>query len=105
VSNPVIIGDATLYLGDCMDILPTLGKVDAVITDPPYGVGFKYESHDDKPSAYEGGYDSWLMLHDSVGVVAHEVGSASWSWRNDNFYKPSAVIELYSKSLRLMFRK
>jgi DNA modification methylase len=30
------IGDATLYLGDCMDILPTLGKVDAVITDPPY---------------------------------------------------------------------
>ena len=34
--KPVIIGDATLYLGDCMDILPTLGKVDAVITDPPY---------------------------------------------------------------------
>ena len=32
------IGDATLYLGDCMEILPTLGKVDAVITDPPYGV-------------------------------------------------------------------
>lgn len=30
------IGDATLYLGDCMEILPTLGKVDAVITDPPY---------------------------------------------------------------------
>ena len=38
--NPVIIGDATLYLGDCMDILPTLGKVDAVITDPPYGIGY-----------------------------------------------------------------
>jgi len=33
------IGDATLYLGDCMDILPTLDKVDAVITDPPYGLG------------------------------------------------------------------
>ena len=32
----VEIGNATLYLGDCMDILPTLGKVDAVITDPPY---------------------------------------------------------------------
>jgi len=32
------IGDATLYLGDCMDILPTLPKVDAVITDPPYGI-------------------------------------------------------------------
>lgn len=30
------IGRATLYLGDCRDILPTLGKVDAVVTDPPY---------------------------------------------------------------------
>lgn len=35
----VEIGDATLYLGDCNDILPTLDKVDAVITDPPYGIG------------------------------------------------------------------
>jgi len=35
--SKVIIGNATLYLGDCMDILPTLDKVDAVITDPPYG--------------------------------------------------------------------
>jgi DNA modification methylase len=32
------IGDATLYLGDCLEILPTLPKVDAVITDPPYGL-------------------------------------------------------------------
>ncbi len=31
------IGNATLYLGDCRDILPTLPKVDAVVTDPPYG--------------------------------------------------------------------
>ena len=37
--KPVIIGNATLYLGDCMNVLPTLGKVDAVITDPPYGIG------------------------------------------------------------------
>jgi site-specific DNA-methyltransferase (adenine-specific) len=34
------IGDATLYLGDCLEILPTLPKVDAVVTDPPYGIGF-----------------------------------------------------------------
>ncbi|WP_417659973.1 DNA-methyltransferase [Pseudidiomarina sp.] len=33
------IGLATLYLADCMEVLPTLGKVDAVITDPPYGIG------------------------------------------------------------------
>ncbi len=31
------IGRATLYLCDCRDALPSLGKVDAVVTDPPYG--------------------------------------------------------------------
>ena len=35
-----IIGDCRLILGDCLGILPTLGKVDAVVTDPPYGIGF-----------------------------------------------------------------
>ena len=34
-----IIGDATLILGDCREVLPTLGRVDAVVTDPPYGIG------------------------------------------------------------------
>ena len=33
------IGAATLYCGDCREVLPTLPKVDAVITDPPYGIG------------------------------------------------------------------
>lgn len=37
------IGDATLCLGDCREILPTLPKVDAVITDPPYGIGAAQE--------------------------------------------------------------
>jgi site-specific DNA-methyltransferase (adenine-specific) len=36
-----IIGDCTLYLGDCMSVMPTLGKVDAVVTDPP----FEKEAH------------------------------------------------------------
>jgi len=33
------IGNATLYLGDCLEILPTLGPVEAVITDPPFNAG------------------------------------------------------------------
>lgn len=39
MTQPVTIGRATLYLGDCRDILPTLPKVDALVTDPPYGIG------------------------------------------------------------------
>ena len=32
------IGNAELWLGDCFEILPSLPKVDACVTDPPYGV-------------------------------------------------------------------
>ncbi len=32
-------GRVRLILGDCRDVLPTLGKVDACVTDPPYGIG------------------------------------------------------------------
>lgn len=44
--------------GDCLEVLRTLpaGSVDAVVTDPPYGIGFKYASHDDTPE----GYGEWL---------------------------------------------
>jgi len=40
MTEPVTLldGRVTLYLGDCREILPTLGKVDAVVTDPPYGI-------------------------------------------------------------------
>lgn len=34
------IGNATLYLGDCREIVPGLALFDAVVTDPPYGIGF-----------------------------------------------------------------
>jgi len=43
MKNPIVkeekIGDCRLILGDCMEVMPTLGKVDAVLTDPPYGIG------------------------------------------------------------------
>lgn len=33
------IGDATLYLGDCLEVLPELEEVSGIITDPPYSSG------------------------------------------------------------------
>lgn len=51
MSDIVTIGDATLYHGDCLEILPTLSKVDAVITDPPYGMNWNTDS-----SRFSGGH-------------------------------------------------
>lgn len=51
----IIQGDNyTIYQGDCLDILPTLeaGSVDAVITDPPYGVGLTTKTSDYRQSRY-----------------------------------------------------
>jgi DNA modification methylase len=42
------IGKATMYLGDCKDILPELPKVNAVITDPPYGINAARDRHSEK---------------------------------------------------------
>jgi site-specific DNA-methyltransferase (adenine-specific) len=41
------IGDCLLILGDCLEVMPTLGPVDAVVTDPPYGI-FKKAASDGK---------------------------------------------------------
>ena len=49
----------TLYLGDCREILPTLGKVDAVVTDPPYGIGA------DEAAAKNKGKWGWKYYGDS----------------------------------------
>lgn len=42
-----VIGAAELYLGDCRDVLPTIGAVDAVVTDPPY-YGVKSDDWDNQ---------------------------------------------------------
>lgn len=53
MTQPFTIGRATLYNADCRDVLPTLGKVDAVVTDPPYGI--KADSTMAKASGFKGG--------------------------------------------------
>jgi len=50
----VTIGEATLYCGDCRDVLPTLPAVDCVITDPPYFKvkGDYWDNEWDKPAEF-----------------------------------------------------
>ena len=53
IKREEIIGDCRLLLGDCREILPTLGKVDAIVTDPPYGLGDRWTS---------GGRGQWPLV-------------------------------------------
>jgi site-specific DNA-methyltransferase (adenine-specific) len=62
------IGDCTLYLGDCRDILPTLSNVDAVVTDPPYSISVKGSAHVSRPGKgtrrldFFAGDDDWQAM-------------------------------------------
>lgn len=51
VGEKVVIGNATLYQGDCLEILPTLESVDAVITDPPYSSGGQFRGDRNQKTA------------------------------------------------------
>lgn len=66
MTNPVVIGNATLYLGDCRDILPTLPKVDAVVTDPPYGIGEAAGKNASRGSAQ--GSNKWKGSRNTTGA-------------------------------------
>jgi DNA modification methylase len=55
----VEIGDATLYHGDCLEILPTLQGVDAIVTDPPYSSGGYQEAGKGAGSIGTDATDKW----------------------------------------------
>ncbi|MDE2107109.1 MAG: site-specific DNA-methyltransferase [Patescibacteria group bacterium] len=57
------IGDCTLRLGDCREILPTLGAIDAVVTDPPYGQKYKVNTF------YRGGSRENLVVQRNGGKL------------------------------------
>lgn len=74
-----VIGNATLYLGDCREILPTLPKVDAVVTDPPYGIGEaagKNKSRSKMAVSKDFGDDAWddEPIADDLIHMARESG-------------------------------
>jgi len=72
----------TLHLGDCREILPTLGKVDAVVTDPPY----EADAHrkDRKITGKNRGVIATAFTFDSIDAVRFDVAekmvAASDGW-------------------------
>ena len=62
------IGNATLYLGDCAEILPTLQPVDAVVTDPPYGINHARDRNSQKDGWVDYPANGWDKDRPERGV-------------------------------------
>lgn len=80
-----VIGDATLYLGDCLEVMPGLGKVDAVVTDPPYGMAFQSNHRSERHKKIFGD-----ETFDHVVAVARELEAHHSKYifcRWDNLYQ------------------
>ena len=78
VMQKEVIGDAVLYCGDCLDILPTLDRVDAVVTDPNYGIGEAAGKNASRGSA--AGSNKWKGTRNTTGagVPSTDFGDAPW---------------------------
>lgn len=76
-----VIGNATLYCGDCREVLPKLGKVDAVVTDPPYGISHS-SNHGASWAGTQIAGDSTTEVRDHVVAWAGEVpGAYCGTWK------------------------
>jgi site-specific DNA-methyltransferase (adenine-specific)/modification methylase len=83
----VTIGNARLALGDCRDILPTIGRVDAVVTDPPYGINI---AANPVRQAHE--KMDWDATAPDAETLALVVAAGEWAiiWGGNYFGMPAA---------------
>lgn len=84
------IGDQTLYLGDCREILPTLGRFDACVTDPPYGLGKKMQGGTWGANEHNKGFIEWdLQTNQSWidAILGLKIPSIVWG---GNYYNVPA---------------
>jgi len=86
------IGGQRLILGDCLEVMPLLGNVDAVVTDPPYGMAFKSNRRTVAHKKIANDGDVGLLLWACDIPVNH----SSYVWmRWDNLFdipKPQSLI-------------
>ena len=68
------IGDATLYLGDCREILPTLDHGIAIVADPPYGIWYRHSGKGNPRLVDRHGGGSRALRHGSLTVAGDKEG-------------------------------
>ena len=55
-----VIGNQTLLLGDCVAVMPLLGRFDAVVTDPPYGQSYRAPKPRTEAASRRGLNGNWV---------------------------------------------
>lgn len=94
-------GRIRLWRADCRDVLPSIppGKIDAVVTDPPYGIGFEYEGHDDSLEAWAAMMDDVVpLLRETAPFVIMpccQIERLSWWYEH---HKPDWLVAWYKGS-------
>jgi site-specific DNA-methyltransferase (adenine-specific)/modification methylase len=95
------IGNATLYLADCAEVVPTLQRFDLLLSDPPYGIGESSKKNASRGVSSPkwkhghvtdyGAYD-WDTAAPSAETIAACVASAPRSilWGGNYFGLPAA---------------
>jgi DNA modification methylase len=84
-----IIGNATLYCGDSLEILPTLCRVNAVVTDPPYGVNLKRSTT--KSSSKSKEYDLFDDTPDEIKRICVPIISLCMSMADCGIMTPGGL--------------
>ena len=86
----------TIYHGDCREIMPQLGKVDAVVTDPPYGIDLQPQRGLNSPIANDKQEDARQLWSDFVpvcfGLLPDNSSAMFWTgwsevWTKDTLSK------------------
>ena len=90
-----VIGNQTLILGDCLEVMPTLGRFDAAVTDPPYGIGA--HSGTGKYGKLRGYKGNWDDSAPDVAWIA-ESGIPAIVWGGNYFgLPPSRAFLIWDK--------
>lgn len=76
MSRVVHIGDCTLIEGDCAEILPTLGKFDACVTDPAYGINAARTRNSQKWGWKDYAAPGWDIERTSPDAILLAIGCA-----------------------------
>lgn len=69
--------EISIYLGDCLEVMPLLPKVDLVITDPPYGIDFTQRTTGKKILGDDVAFDPTILF---------KAGSKYFIWGANHFH-------------------